>query len=433
MIATPGSTGHELAPPRFCVRPEPLSSFRVEEAAEDGVELAALVVVELVAEVALDVSGVVGGHSSVQAPTVGGEADDHFPPVGYTGRPFEETVVDQPTDDPVAGAVGHEQASGQLGHAERLAGDRQLVQHVVVVERAAEPLHEAGVHRRGRPAVEPNEQLPRGDVLGAAHGPTVAEVFPNGNILARWLVSICMTTTPSSLDIRRAGDRFHTAIGWLDSKHSFSFGHHRDARNTNHGQLLVLNDDRVAGGTGFDTHPHRDMEIVTWVLDGELEHKDSEGNRVIIYPGLAQRMTAGTGIWHSEKNASATDDVHFIQMWVLPDTEGVAPGYQQLDINEQLDAGGLVPIASGQGHDAAISIQQRDAVLWGGRLRPAEVAQVPSGPFAHVFVARGSLDLEPDASLDTGDAARLTGATERTITAGPAGAEVLIWITGPTS
>ena len=170
----------------------------------------------------------------------------------------------------------------------------------------------------------------------------------------------------------RSDDRFHTQAGWLDSKHSFSFGNHFSKSNTSHGQLLVLNDDRVAAGTGFDTHPHRDMEIVTWVLDGELEHKDSEGNLGVIYPGLAQRMSAGRGIWHSEKNRSATDDVHFIQMWVMPDTESIDPGYQQLDINDQLASGGLVPIASGQGHDAAISIQQKDAVLWGARLSAHE-------------------------------------------------------------
>ncbi len=186
-----------------------------------------------------------------------------------------------------------------------------------------------------------------------------------------------MSTTAPTIDIRRSSDRFHTRAGWLDSRHSFSFGGHYSPDNTHHGQLLVLNDDRVAGGTGFETHPHRDMEIVTWVLDGELEHKDSEGNHGLIYPGLAQRMSAGRGIWHSEKNASATDEVHFIQMWVIPDTQSIDPGYQQLDINDELAGGGLVPIASGQGHDAAVSIHQRDAVLWGGRLQPGGRGRVP--------------------------------------------------------
>ena len=158
-----------------------------------------------------------------------------------------------------------------------------------------------------------------------------------------------MTTASTApvIDVRRAADRFATDIGWLDSHHSFSFGHHYDPRNTGHGLLLVNNDDIVRGGTGFDTHPHRDMEIVTWVLSGELEHKDSEKNRGVLYPGLAQRMSAGRGIWHSEMNNSGSDDVHFVQMWVTPDTESIDPGYEQLDINGELAKGGLVPIASG--------------------------------------------------------------------------------------
>jgi redox-sensitive bicupin YhaK (pirin superfamily) len=236
-----------------------------------------------------------------------------------------------------------------------------------------------------------------------------------------------MTT---AIDIRRATDRFHTRAGWLDSKHSFSFSNHYSPDNIHHGQLLVFNDDRVAGGTGFETHPHRDMEIVTWVLDGELEHKDSQGNRGLIYPGLAQRMSAGRGISHSEKNWSATDEVHFIQMWVLPDTESVDPGYQQLDVNEQLAAGGLVPIASGQGHDATISIQQKDAVLWGARLSPGQLIEVPDAPFGHVFVARGQAELMPNENLNTGDAVRLTGVGSLELVAGSDGAEILIWTTG---
>ena len=236
-------------------------------------------------------------------------------------------------------------------------------------------------------------------------------------------------TTPA-IDIRRSADRFHTRAGWLDSKHSFSFSSHYSPDNTHHGQLLVLNDDRVAGGTGFETHPHRDMEIVTWVLDGELEHKDSEGNRGLIYPGLAQRMSAGRGIWHSEKNWSPTDEVHFIQMWVLPDTEATDPGYQQLDINDQLAEGGLVPVASGQGHDAAIAIQQKDAVLWAARLSPGERIDVPSAAFGHVFIARGSAQFESKGPLATGDAVRLTGVDDMSLVADDEGAEVLIWTTG---
>jgi len=174
------------------------------------------------------------------------------------------------------------------------------------------------------------------------------------------------------------------------------------------------------------------MEIVTWVLDGELEHKDSEGNHGIIYPGLAQRMSAGTGIWHSEMNPKTDKAVHFIQMWVPPDTERITPGYEQLDINGQLNKGGLVPIASGRGHHAAISIRQKGAVLWGGRLGSGETVTVPDAPYVHVFVAKGSARLEHAGVLNAGDEARLTGAGSRSLTAESNGAEILVWETDRT-
>lgn len=233
----------------------------------------------------------------------------------------------------------------------------------------------------------------------------------------------------TTIDVRGRDDRFRTRAGWLDSSHSFSFGRHYDPTNTHHGLLLVSNDDTVRAGTGFSTHPHRDMEIVTWVLSGRLEHKDSEGNHGEIYPGLAQRMSAGTGIWHSEMNPSTADDVHFIQMWVPPDTESTEPGYQQLDVNTELDGGGLVTVASGAGDDAAITIRQREASLHVGRLRAGEAVEVPDAPHAHVFVATGDADLEGAGALVAGDAARLTGAGSPRLIAGPAGAEVLIWAT----
>ena len=232
-----------------------------------------------------------------------------------------------------------------------------------------------------------------------------------------------------TVEIRRKEDRFQTYAGWLQSRHSFSFGHHYDSTNTHHGLLLVHNDDLVRPNTGFRTHPHEDMEIVTWVLDGELEHKDSEGNHGIIYPGLAQRMSAGTGIWHSEMNPKSDKPVHFIQMWVPPDTERITPGYEQLDINGQLNKGGLVPIASGHGHQAAISIRQKGAVLWGGRLSGDETVTVPAAPYVHVFVAKGSARLEEAGVLKAGDEARLTGAGSRSLTAESNGAEILIWET----
>lgn len=234
----------------------------------------------------------------------------------------------------------------------------------------------------------------------------------------------------NAIDVRRAHERFQTRISWLDSKHSFSFGHHHDRTNVGHGLLLVNNDDVVRAGSGFGTHPHQDMEIVTWVLSGQLEHKDSEHNRGLLYPGLAQRMSAGTGLWHSEMNPSGGEDVHFVQMWVVPDTERVQPGYEQLDINDQLADGGLVPVASGRGHDAAIRIRQREAVLWAGRLQPGAEIAVPEARFGHVFVAQGTGTMEGAGTLLEGDAVRLHDGAAPTFTAGADGAEVLVWQMG---
>jgi redox-sensitive bicupin YhaK (pirin superfamily) len=244
-------------------------------------------------------------------------------------------------------------------------------------------------------------------------------------------------TTPAQVDIRRADQRFATDIGWLDSKHSFSFGHHYDADNTHHGLLLVNNDDVVAPGTGFETHPHRDMEIVTWVLRGELVHQDSQGHNGVIYPGLAQRMSAGTGILHSEKNDSwrltgadtHTDPVHFVQMWVVPDENSIAPGYEQLEIDADLLGGGLVPVASGMAEHAgaaAIRIKNRFAALHAARLQPAESVVLPEAPYLHLFVARGSVALEGAGDLGEGDAVRLTATGGQRVTATEP-AEILVW------
>jgi redox-sensitive bicupin YhaK (pirin superfamily) len=235
--------------------------------------------------------------------------------------------------------------------------------------------------------------------------------------------------TDPAIDVRRAGQRFHTMLGWLDSWHSFSFSSHYDPDNTHHGLLLVSNDDRVAPGAGFPAHAHRNMEIVTWVLDGRLEHGDTLGNHDEIYPGLAQRMSAGRGIQHSEMNASATEPVHFVQMWVRPDTDDIDASYQQQDVNRQLEGGSLFPIASGSGHDGAVRIHQAGAVLWGGRLTAGVRAEVPDARHVHLFVARGSATVEPDVALDEGDAVRMTDAGSRTLVAGDHDAELLIWAT----
>lgn len=228
--------------------------------------------------------------------------------------------------------------------------------------------------------------------------------------------------------IQRGDQRFRTTTDWLESYQSFSFGPHYDPANTHHGLLLVNNEDWVKPGTGFGTHPHQDMEIVTWVLSGRLAHKDSEGNSGIIVPGLAQRMSAGTGISHSEKNPSPQQPVHLIQMWVVPDKTGLPPGYEQRDRSTALAGGGLVAIASGRGHEGAVKLHQRGAVLWGGRLKPGETVRIPDAPFLFVYTAKGAADVSGGGRLEAGDTARVSNSRDLVLTAAPeTGCEVLVW------
>ena len=244
------------------------------------------------------------------------------------------------------------------------------------------------------------------------------------------------STLQPKVDVRRSAERDATRISWLDSKHSFSFGHRYDPANTHHGLLLVNNDDIVTPGSGFETHPHKDMEIVTWVLQGSLVHQDSTGHSGIIYPGLAQRMSAGRGIMHSEKNdswrlegATHKEPVHFIQMWVVPDENRITPGYEQLEIDNELLSGGLVPVASGMdAHDgaSAIRIKNRFAALHAARLRPGQSVELPDAPYLHLFVARGAVALEGAGPLAEGDAVRFTATGGQRVTAGEA-SEVLVW------
>jgi redox-sensitive bicupin YhaK (pirin superfamily) len=241
----------------------------------------------------------------------------------------------------------------------------------------------------------------------------------------------------AKVDVRRGSERSATKISWLDSKHSFSFGPHYDPQNTHHGLLLVNNDDTVDPGTGFETHPHQDMEIVTWVLRGSLVHQDSTGHTGVIYPGLAQRMSAGKGILHSEKNDSwrlqggdqHRDPVHFVQMWVVPDEGGRTPGYEQLEIGDELLRGSLVPVASGMAKHsdaAAIRIGNSDAALYAARLAPGESLTLPEAPYLHLFVAAGSVTLEGAGTLEAGDAVRFTATGGQRVSAVDA-AEVLVW------
>jgi redox-sensitive bicupin YhaK (pirin superfamily) len=230
------------------------------------------------------------------------------------------------------------------------------------------------------------------------------------------------------LDLRPARERFHTEIGWLDSWHSFSFSSHYDPRNTHHGVLLVNNDDRVAPGAGFPDHPHRDMEIVTWVLAGALRHRDSTGTDGVVTPGLAQRMRAGSGIVHSEYNASRSEPVHLVQMWALPGERDLEPGYEQADVSGELDAGGLVAVAAGPGGaaGAATSISTPGTTLWAVRLGGGERVELPAAPFLHVFVPVGSA-VYGDTALGPGDALRVTDAETAVLAAADQGAEVLVW------
>ncbi|MEV6284359.1 pirin family protein [Kribbella sp. NPDC051770] len=230
-----------------------------------------------------------------------------------------------------------------------------------------------------------------------------------------------------SIDVRRAADRFRTTEDWLESRHSFSFGPYYDPRNVGFGALLVHNDEVVAPGTGFGSHPHQDLEIVTWVLRGALTHEDSEGHRGVVHPGLAQRMSAGSGVRHAERNDGG-EPVHYIQMWVRPDELDLPPSYQQAEVD--LSSGELVPVASGLAKHAAttaVRINQRDAGMSVARLKPGTAVQLPVAPYVHLFVALGSVTLEGAGELGEADAARIPVADGQRVTAGPDGAEILVW------
>lgn len=229
--------------------------------------------------------------------------------------------------------------------------------------------------------------------------------------------------------------RFHTRLSWLDSRHTFNFDGHYRPDNSGHGLLVVCNDDIVAPGTGFGAHPHRDMEIVTWVLEGRLAHHDSEGHSGVIGPGEVQRMSAGTGIRHSEMNPDPDLPVHFVQMWVVPDRPGHRPGYEQLDVNGLLEGGSLVAVASGRGHPGAVHIHQPGAVMWVARMAAGDEIELPDAPLVHCFVARGSVMLA-GRRLEQGSEARCAGAGPVTVRAasdgsdagsGIAGPEIIVW------
>jgi redox-sensitive bicupin YhaK (pirin superfamily) len=228
-----------------------------------------------------------------------------------------------------------------------------------------------------------------------------------------------------------AGRRFHTAAAGIDSWHSFSFGSHHHSANTHHGLLLANNEDRIEAGRGYDSHAHRDMEILTWVLSGVLVHRDSEGGVGVVGPGQIQRLSAGTGVRHSEY-ASASGDLHLIQMWVPPDEFGRPPSYDQAEVDPNRLANALVPVASGLAHDAGeavLRIRNRQAALLIGRLDPGRAVDLPDAPYIQLFVARGTVQLAGIGSVSSGDAVRLAAAGPRQVTGSDTGetAEILVW------
>jgi redox-sensitive bicupin YhaK (pirin superfamily) len=191
--------------------------------------------------------------------------------------------------------------------------------------------------------------------------------------------------------LRRAGERGHAAHGWLDSFHTFSFADYHDPAHMGFRALRVINDDTVAPGAGFGSHPHRDMEILSYVLDGALAHRDSMGTGSVIRPGDVQRMSAGTGVIHSEMNASRTEPVHFLQIWLIPSRLGVAPGYEQRTFPMEDRTGRLRLVASPDGRDGSITIHT-DASVYAGLLGAGQAAELPLAPGRHawIHVARGA-------------------------------------------
>lgn len=223
--------------------------------------------------------------------------------------------------------------------------------------------------------------------------------------------------------------RHHWWNEWLDSKQSFPATGNYDLAANAHGLLMVHNEDTVFPGEGFDSHQHQNMEILTWVLEGTLEHTDSQGNTGQIRPGLIQRMSAGTGIRHTERNASSLtsrEKLRVVQMWIPPDTDGTSPSYEELDVQDRLSSGELVVVASGMPGKSGVRIGNRYAALHVARLAPGQSIVVPDAPFGHVFMADGSADFEDVGNLAQGDAVRLTATGGHRVTASSV-SEVLIW------
>jgi len=228
------------------------------------------------------------------------------------------------------------------------------------------------------------------------------------------------------LELIRSAERGHADHGWLKSFHSFSFADYYNPRRMGFGPLRVINEDRIAPGTGFGTHGHRDMEIISYVLSGELAHKDSMGTAEAIRPGEVQRMSAGSGVMHSEFNNAPNSETHFLQIWIMPDEKGVKPGYEQKAFSEEEKRGKLRLVASPDGAEGSVSIHS-SAKLYAGLFNGDEAASLtlPQGRLAYVHLVRGELTVNGEA-LSAGDAAQISDLDKIEISAGR-DAEVLVF------
>jgi len=229
------------------------------------------------------------------------------------------------------------------------------------------------------------------------------------------------------ITIRPAQDRGTANFGWLDSRHTFSFGNYYDPNYMGFADLRVINEDKVIPGQGFGTHGHRDMEIISYVLQGALEHKDSIGTGSVIRPGDVQRMSAGTGIQHSEFNASDTEPVHFLQIWILPETKGIEPGYEQKTFTDAQKRNRLRLVGSRDGRDGSITIHQ-DVNLYATTLQAGETVHhlLPEERVAWLQVVRGAVQLN-EQPLTAGDGAAVAQEAEITLQATSTDAEVLLF------
>ncbi len=221
------------------------------------------------------------------------------------------------------------------------------------------------------------------------------------------------------ITVRNGKDRGHADHGWLRSQHTFSFSDYYDPEQMGYSSLRVINEDRVAAGAGFPTHGHRDMENITYVLEGALEHKDSMGNSSVILPGEVQRMSAGTGVRHSEYNHSKTEAVHFLQIWIEPDAHGIAPGYEQKTFAAEARDNRLLLVAAPDGQDAALHLQQNARLYVAALHDAATVRYTPvAGRLIYLHVARGALQVN-GVALNAGDGARIEAETALDINAVP--------------